>query len=97
MERLALADVLCRAVEELVAARTADDDAKLDKLRAALRFLYDVNTTYGGPGDGYAEYYRDAALAQLLTDLLDAIRDWFMGTPWKSDIPSHETIRSRLV
>jgi hypothetical protein len=36
-------------------------------------------------------------LAQLLDDLLDAIRDWFMGTPWKSDIPSHETIRSHLV
>jgi hypothetical protein len=56
-----------------------------------------VHTDYWGPEERYAEYYRDAALAQLLTDLLDAIRDWFMGTPWKSDIPSHETIRRRLV
>ena len=97
MERLTLADVLCCAVDELEAARAAGDAAKLEKLRAALGYLYDVNTDYRGPEESYAEYYRDAALAQLLDDLLDAIRDWFMGTPWKSDIPSHETIRSRLV
>jgi hypothetical protein len=59
--------------------------------------LDDENTDYHGPEERYAEYYRDVALAQLLTDLLDAIRDSFMGTPWKSDIPSHATIRSRLM
>jgi hypothetical protein len=97
MERLTLADVLCRAVDELEAARATGDAAKLEKLRAALGFLYDVNTDYRGPEESYAEYYRDAVLAQLLDDLLDAIRDCFIGTPWKSNIPSHETIRSRLV
>jgi hypothetical protein len=96
MERLTLADVLCRAVDELLAARAADDAARLEKLAVTLGFLYDVNTEYGGPDKGYTEHYRDGALAELLTDLLDAIRDTSMGTPWKSDIPSHQTIRSRL-
>ncbi len=97
MERLTLADVLCRAVDELETARAAGDAKKLEELTTVLRFLNDVNTDSRGPEEGYAEYYTDAALAWLLTDLLDAIRDWYMGTPWKSDIPSHETIRSRLV
>ena len=97
MERLTLADVLCRTVDELVAAFAAKDTAKIEDVRSVLGFLYEVNTQYSGaPGADYTEHYTDADLTVVLDLLLDAIRDWYMGTPFKSTIPSHEWIRSRL-
>lgn len=100
MARLTLADIVCRAADELAAVRPSDDDPKnrekLQRLEVALQFLYDVNTEYRGPEENYAEYYQDVALESLLDDLLYVIRECLMGAPMKGDIPSHETIRSRL-
>jgi len=52
MERLTLADVLCRAVDELKTARAAGDAKKLEELTTALSFLNDVNTDSRGPEEG---------------------------------------------
>jgi hypothetical protein len=97
LEHPTLADVLCHAVDELLAAFDGNDTAKIEEIRSVLSYLYAVNTDYGAPSSAYTEYYRDAQLTTLLDALLDAIRDWYMQTPWKSDIPSHDVIRSRLV
>ena len=94
MEHLTLADVLCRAVDELVAAIAANDTAKIEEMRAALGFISDANTEYSS--SPYTERYTDTKLAMMLDDLLDAIGDFRNGTPWKSTIPTHEQIRSRL-
>lgn len=96
MPRLTLADVLCRAAEEIAAATERDDRERLQNLYAALQFLYDVNSSYGGPAENYAEHYRDAALEELLDDMLYAIGESLMGSAFKGEIPSHETIRMRL-
>jgi hypothetical protein len=96
MEHLTLADVLCRAVDELVTAIDNNDTAKIEEIRSVLSFLYAVNTHYGGPSSEHTEHYRDPQLTLLLDDLLDAMRDWYMQTPWKSTMPSHDKIRSLL-
>ena len=96
MERLTLADVLWRAVDDLLAAFDGNDTAKIEEIRSVLSFLYAVNTQYGGPSSEHTEHYRDPQLTMILDALLDAIRDWYMQTPWKSDIPSQDVIRNLL-
>jgi hypothetical protein len=96
MERLTLAEVLCHAVDELLAAFEGNDTAKIEELRTVLSYLYAVNTACGASSSESTEHYKDAQLTTLLDALLDTIRDWYMQTPWTSDIPSHEVIRSHL-
>ena len=85
MKRLTLADILCQLRDDVVAARATNDLDTLDQLDHVINYLVTM-----------AEKCEDGAALWLLTDLSDAIRDSFAGVRWKSQVPSHATIRSRL-
>ncbi len=85
MKHLTLADILCQLRDDVVAARATNDLDRLNQLDHVINYLITI-----------AETSEDGVILWLLIDLGDAIRDSCAGVPWKSQIPSHATIRSRL-
>jgi hypothetical protein len=83
--RMTLPDLLCHLRERLIEARERNDQESLVELKTTFTILREVS---------YSS--EDEKLITLVVALEDSARDAIMSVPWKSDIPSVETIRSAL-
>jgi hypothetical protein len=73
--------VVLRLREAVIAAQSQEDQNQLNSLLGVLDMLLEV--VYAAP---------DRQLGIVLEALLDTVRDTLHGVPWKSDIPSVNTI-----